>query len=162
MIGNLTNLKDEKYKSLDKDISFLEEFSNIKYDDIQTLAIKRALEKNFLVITGGPGSGKTTIIKSIIDLYQTIHKYNTEKTLEHVALLAPTGRASKRVSEATNLPASTIHRFLKWNKELNKFAVNEYNKSDVDFVIIDESSMVDIFLFDIYKYNIFIYKFFYI
>ena len=100
------------------------------------------------MITGGPGSGKTTIIKSIIDLYQTIHKYNTEKTLEHVALLAPTGRASKRVSEATNLPASTIHRFLKWNKELNKFAVNEYNKSNVDFVIIDESSMVDIFLFD--------------
>ena len=147
-IKYLTNLKDEKYKSLDKDISLLEEFSNIKYDDIQTLAIKRALEKNFLVITGGPGSGKTTIIKSIIDLYQTIHKYNTEKTLEHVALLAPTGRASKRVSEATNLPASTIHRFLKWNKELNKFAVNEYNKSDVDFVIIDESSMVDIFLFD--------------
>lgn len=147
-IKYLTNLKNEKYKSLDKDISLLEEFSNIKYDDIQTLAIKRALEKNFLVITGGPGSGKTTIIKSIIDLYQTIHKYNTEKTLEHVALLAPTGRASKRVSEATNLPASTIHRFLKWNKELNKFAVNEYNKSDVDFVIIDESSMVDIFLFD--------------
>lgn len=67
---------------------------------------------------------------------------------EEVALLAPTGRAAKRISEATLMPAQTIHRFLKWNKELNRFAVNEYAKSDVRFVIIDEASMVDTYLFD--------------
>ncbi len=147
-IKYLVNQKDTKHKALDKQIYELEQFSNITYDKIQRKAITKALEKNFLVITGGPGTGKTTIIKSIIDLYQMINKYTTEKTLESIALLAPTGRASKRVSEATNMPSSTIHRFLKWNKDLNRFAVNEYNKSDVEFVIIDEASMIDIFLFD--------------
>ena len=147
-IKYLTRIEDTKCKSLDKFIYQLEQFNGITYDDTQKLAMKKAIEKSFLVVTGGPGSGKTTIIKSIVDLYRDINKLTYEKTLSKVALLAPTGRASKRISEATSLPATTIHRFLKWNKELNRFAVNEYNKSDVEFVIIDESSMVDIFLFD--------------
>ncbi len=62
-------------------------------------------------------------------------------------MLAPTGRASKRMSEVTGLEASTIHRFLKWNKEANRFQINEYNKSSVSFVIIDEASMIDTMLF---------------
>ena len=66
---------------------------------------------------------------------------------DDIVLLAPTGRASKRIMEATNYPASTIHRFLKWNKDTNKFQVNEYNKSDCKIVIVDEVSMLDTILF---------------
>ena len=67
--------------------------------------------------------------------------------IKKVALLAPTGRASKRISEQTNLPAYTIHRFLKWNKEDNSFRINEDNPSDVEMVIVDEASMIDTMLF---------------
>ena len=118
------------------------------YNDNQRLAIKKSFENNILIVTGGPGTGKTTIIKAIVELYKQMNKLSHEKLCEKIALLAPTGRASKRISESTNLPSSTIHRFLKWNKESNRFAVNEYNKSNVDFVIIDEFSMVDTYLFD--------------
>ena len=91
-----------------------------------------------MIITGGPGTGKTTIIKAITELYQHVNKLDYDEFTEHLALLAPTGRASKRMSESTFLPASTIHRFLKWNKETLEFMVNEENKSDVDLVIVDE------------------------
>ena len=67
--------------------------------------------------------------------------------MEKVALLAPTGRAAKRMCETTGFKASTIHRFLKWNRENDTFAINEYNKSKVEFVIIDEASMIDTYLF---------------
>lgn len=144
----LKRLPDIKLKNIDKLINQLELFSAIEYDENQRLAIIKALTKNVLVITGGPGSGKTTITKSIVDLYRDINKITYDKMVKEVALLAPTGRASKRLSEATLFPATTIHRFLKWNKETNKFSVNEYNKSEVKVVIIDESSMVDIYLFD--------------
>ena len=76
-----------------------------------------------------------------------MNKLTNDELIEEIALLAPTGRASKRISESTLLPAYTIHRFLKWNKETNKFAVNEYNKSDAKLVIIDEASMIDVYLF---------------
>ena len=76
-------------------------------------------------------------------MFRQINKLSYEKLEEKIALLAPTGRAAKRMSEATLLKASTIHRFLKWSKETNKFQVNEYNKSKVEFVIIDEASMID-------------------
>src|SRR5699024_8534154 len=69
-----------------------------------------------------------------------------EKLAEKIALLAPTGRAAKRMSDTTLMPASTIHRFLKWQKDTNKFQVNEYHKSKVEVVIIDEASMIDTFL----------------
>ena len=147
-IRYLMNLDDLKYKNLDKYINSLELINNISYDDNQLIAIKNAIIKNFLVITGGPGSGKTTITKSIVNLYRDINKLTYDKMTSEVALLAPTGREEKRLSEATLYPAMTIHRFLKWNKESNKFSINEYNKSSAKFVIIDEASMVDISLFD--------------
>ena len=71
-----------------------------------------------------------------------------ESAINNIALLAPTGRASKRLSESTNLPAYTIHRFLKWNQEKNEFAVNEYNKNEHRLIIIDEVSMLDTLLLD--------------
>ncbi len=138
----------KKYKNLDNLLSELEKINDIKYNDEQKKAIVKALENNILIITGGPGTGKTTIIKAITELYQHVNKLDYDEFTEHLALLAPTGRASKRMSESTFLPASTIHRFLKWNKETLEFMVNEENKSDVDLVIVDEVSMIDINLFD--------------
>lgn len=144
----LSNLKSDKVKDFDKHIKNLEEFNGIKYNEQQIEAIKKSMENNLLIITGGPGTGKTTIIKAIVQMYKEIHKYNYDELVEKIALLAPTGRAAKRMSESTLLPASTIHRFLKWNKDNNEFLINEYNKNYSEFVIIDEVSMIDNALFD--------------
>ena len=142
----LAHEKKETLKKYDNALKEIEIKNNITYNKEQETAIREALTNKCLVITGGPGTGKTTIIKGVIDLYQTINGYKTKDLIENLVLLAPTGRASKRMSEVTNLPASTIHRFLKWNKDTNKFQVNEYNKSKANFVIIDESSMLDTLL----------------
>ena len=145
----MLNSKENKpNKKLNSTIKDLEDFFNIKYNEIQLEAIKKSIEKEFLIITGGPGTGKTTIIKAILELYRLINKMSYGELNEKVALLAPTGRAAKRMSEATLFPSSTIHRFLKWQKEQNRFQINEYNKSKVEFVIIDEASMIDTYLMD--------------
>lgn len=139
----LNSNKENIPKNIDKYIEELETFFGIKYNKCQADAIKKSLCRDFLIITGGPGTGKTTIMKGMTELYRQINKLSYEKLEEKIALLAPTGRAAKRMSETTLLKASTIHRFLKWSRETNKFQVNEYNKSKVEFVIIDEASMID-------------------
>ena len=128
-------------------IEELEEKMGIEYNKLQKEAIIRALKNNFLIITGGPGTGKTTIIKGICNLYKNIYNLSDSDLLKELFLLAPTGRAAKRISEQTNLPAYTIHRFLKWNKEDNTFRVNIDNKSSAKYIIIDEASMIDTNLF---------------
>lgn len=133
-------------KRLDSMILELEDFFDIKYNSCQLDAIKKSYMKDFLIITGGPGTGKTTIMKGIVELYRLMEKLSYEKLNDKIALLAPTGRAAKRMSEATGMSASTIHRFLKWSRDTNKFQVNEYNRSKVEFVIIDEASMIDTYL----------------
>ena len=138
--------EDIVIKDIDSKIKELENLFGITYNEQQFLAIKNSLLKQFLIITGGPGTGKTTIMKGVTELYRTVNKLSYEQLQEKIALLAPTGRAAKRMSESTLLRASTIHRFLKWQKETNKFQVNEYNKSRVEFVIIDEASMIDTYL----------------
>ena len=142
----LNNKKNIKNDLIDKTIESIENNLNLKYNEDQIKAIKESYEKSLLIITGGPGTGKTTIVKGIIELYKEINKLSYNELQEKIALVAPTGRAAKRISEATNLPASTIHRFLKWQKETNKFQVNEYNKSNIEFIIIDEASMIDTYL----------------
>lgn len=144
----LTRKEDNLNKKLEKEIINLEKDLDIFYNEEQRNAVYSSYTKNFLVITGGPGTGKTTILKGIVNLYREINKYRLDDLSKKVALLAPTGRASKRISESVGLTASTIHRFLKWNKENNKFQINEHHKSDVELVIIDEASMVDVYLFD--------------
>ena len=144
----LNSNKEEPVKNINDTIEDLESFFDIKYNKDQLEAIKKAYKRDFLIITGGPGTGKTTIMKAIVELYRMMKKIPYEKLIKQIALLAPTGRAAKRISEATNFTASTIHRFLKWNKDTNKFQVNEFNKSKVEFVIIDESSMIDTYLLD--------------
>ena len=94
-----------------------------------------------MIITGGPGTGKTTIVNAMIKIYQRL---NPDQRL---AIVAPTGRAAKRLSEVTGVEACTIHRLLKWDLHTNTFAVNEKNPLDVDLLIIDEFSMVDSLLF---------------
>ena len=148
IIYHLTNKNDTKYKKIEKEIESLENYFDVSYNEKQILAIKNAYEKNFSIITGGPGTGKTTIIKAIVELYRRLHKYSYDELTSQLILLAPTGRAAKRMSESCLLPAYTIHRFLKWNKESNKFLVNESNKSNAEFVIIDEVSMIDVNLLD--------------
>lgn len=133
-------------KRLDSMILELEDFFDIKYNSCQLDAIKKSYMKDFLIITGGPGTGKTTIMKGIVELYRLMEKLSYEKLNDKIALLAPTGRAAKRMSETTGMPASTIHRFLKWSRDTNKFQVNEYNRNKVEFVIIDEASMIDTYL----------------
>lgn len=133
-------------KRLNDKIKDLEDFFGIQYNNCQLEAVRKSYTRDFLIITGGPGTGKTTIMKGITELYRQMNKLSYEKLEEKLALLAPTGRAAKRMSETTLLKASTIHRFLKWSRETNKFQVNEYNKSKVEFVIIDESSMIDTYL----------------
>lgn len=141
-IFNMTNINTQ-IELNDKDIEKLENNFNITYNIEQKTAIKKAISDNFLVITGGPGTGKTTIINAICNLYKDLNKLNNEQLNQILFLLAPTGRASKRISEETLLPAYTIHRFLKWNKDDNTFRINEDNKSDAKVVIIDEASMID-------------------
>ncbi len=101
------------YKNLDKELSKIENYYGIEYNEDQRNAITNCFNNNFSIITGGPGTGKTTILRAIIDLYKSVNKYSGEMMINNVALLSPTGRASKRMSEVTNMHAYTIHRFLK-------------------------------------------------
>lgn len=141
-----TNKSDTKIKSINSEIEKLELYFDIEYNKEQKKAIKESMLKNFTIITGGPGTGKTTIIKAIVELYKRVNRLSFIDLENRMALLAPTGRAAKKMSEAALMPAYTIHRFLKWNKENDTFMINENNKSDVDFVIIDEVSMIDTLL----------------
>ncbi len=126
----------------DEHISEYQALNKITLNTDQINAIKTALNHGASVITGGPGTGKTTIVKCILNIL--------EATRKRVLLLAPTGRASKRLSESCNQEAKTIHRALETNPTKDGGSIfhrNETNPLDADVVIIDEMSMVDISLF---------------
>ncbi|MEG1474454.1 MAG: ATP-dependent RecD-like DNA helicase [Longicatena sp.] len=127
--------------SLIHDMKELEERLSITYEAKQQQAITDFFHQPFSIITGGPGTGKTTIVQGILSLY---HKYFPSNL---VSLCAPTGRASKRLSELSNEGATTIHSLLKWDLEANTFLVNEKDPISTDLLIIDEFSMVDQWLF---------------
>lgn len=129
-------------KALDKDIELIEEENNLFYADSQKEAIITAATKGLLVLTGGPGTGKTTVVKGIIDLF--------ERKRIDVLLCAPTGRAAKRLSEVTGKEAKTIHRLLEveWdNNDKPVFRRDMSNPLVCGAIIIDEMSMVDTELF---------------
>ena len=143
-INRINDIKNTiKSDKIDTYISEYEKINSITFNNDQKEAIKGAILNNFFIITGGPGTGKTTIIKAIVMILKDILDLNHDD----IALLAPTGRASKRMAESVGAPAYTIHKFLKWNKETESFLIDEYNKSHEKIVIVDESSMIDIFLF---------------
>ena len=141
------DLKVPVQKDYKEKIEELEDRLQITYNEDQIKAITTALNSNITIISGGPGTGKTTIINAIVKLYIDEYKLNNTMISEQIALLAPTGRASKKMSMATNLPASTIHRYLKWNKDSNEFMINENNKNIQKLIIVDEVSMIDASVF---------------
>ena len=127
----------------DLEIDIIEQQQHIEYEELQRTAIKTAISKGITVLTGGPGTGKTTTLNAIIKILKS-------KELS-IALAAPTGRAAKRMSELTGCTAKTIHRLLEveWNdSDVHVFARNERNPLPYDVVIVDEMSMVDILLFE--------------
>ena len=142
-ISYLMKKSNSKVKGFNNLIKKCEDEFKINYNNDQIDAIKYALENNISIITGGPGTGKTTIIKGIVKMYQYLNNLSNDGLKKHLALLAPTGRAAKRMCETTNMPAMTIHRFLKWDKEKNIFGINELNKLSYNLFIIDEVSMLD-------------------
>lgn len=136
------DMPDEK--AFDKDLHSIEKEENITLESMQREAVRASAGSGIVVITGGPGTGKTTTINTII-------RYFERKGMD-IMLAAPTGRAAKRMTEATGHEAQTIHRMLElsgilWDEISNaSFERNETNPLETDVVIIDEMSMVDIFL----------------
>lgn len=135
----LNDMSKRELPKLEEKLESLEKKNHIKYDDMQKKAIIKAINNNLTIITGGPGTGKTTIIKAIVSLLKDTCKVK----LEDIALLAPTGRASKKMMESTGVSASTIHKYLGWDKERNMFRVDAYHPNQEDYIIVDETSMID-------------------
>lgn len=130
--------------NIDKEVKKSIENQSIKLSEIQIDAIKSCFEENISIITGGPGTGKTTIINTISKIFIE-NGYN-------ISLCAPTGRAAKRIEETTGIEAKTIHRMLGYipssYDDIGHFEYNEDNPLDTDVIIIDEMSMVDLVLFE--------------
>lgn len=138
------NAKSENnYKVMEAKVKEVEAKTGIKLGDLQRKAVYEAVESGLVIITGGPGTGKTTTINAIIKLFEM---QNME-----ILLAAPTGRAAKRMTETTGMEAQTIHRLLELNGNPEeggsmRFERNELNPLEADVIIIDEMSMVDIYL----------------
>ncbi|MBC2575093.1 ATP-dependent RecD-like DNA helicase [Peptostreptococcus canis] len=145
--NNLISLAYENHRDLkidiNEEIEAFEERENIYLANAQKQAVRAAFENGVMVLTGGPGTGKTTTINAIIKLF----RINGQK----VVLAAPTGRAAKRMTETTGKKAKTIHRLLEMAFDVDDrliFTKNEDEPVDADVIIIDEASMIDIFLMD--------------
>ncbi len=114
---------------------------SIQYDQKQIDAIEQFFSQPFMIVTGGPGTGKTTVVKAMVTLFKMLYPSS------EVICSAPTGRAAKRLSELTDSPAKTIHSLLEWDLETNTFGKNAKEPILADLLIIDEFSMVDNWLF---------------
>ena len=141
-IATMTMCPAEPIKNYARQVELIESMTGITYDEHQTEAIDAAMSKGLLVLTGGPGTGKTTTLNAIIQLLEIYG--------HRVAIAAPTGRAAKRITEITGHEAKTIHRLLEveWGEnDTQSFARNDKNPLDCDALIVDELSMTDILLF---------------
>lgn len=141
MLRELNVKYDFSETAVEQRIRKIEQLSELELDEMQRTAVKEAVRSGLLVITGGPGTGKTTTINTIIQYFESEDM--------DIALAAPTGRAAKRMSETTGYEAKTIHRLLELSGGMDEhagFERNEQNPLETDVIIIDEMSMVDITL----------------
>lgn len=132
-------------------IGEIEESNGVTYAEAQKEALEAAMQNKMMILTGGPGTGKTTVIKGIVHLYAALHgislNYDDYGDEDYpVVLAAPTGRASKRLHDATGLEAMTIHRLIGWNQDTKPEDILD-NEIHAKLIIIDEMSMVDTWLF---------------
>ena len=125
---------------VDQLLQDFEKNQGITYAKKQKEALFYFLKSSVMILTGGPGTGKSTIVHALLKIYTSL--YPEDK----IGLVAPTGRAAKRLTELTGIEACTIHRLLKWDLHTNTFAMNRTNPLDIDVLIIDEFSMVDCLL----------------
>ncbi|OEK70337.1 RecD/TraA family helicase [Staphylococcus equorum] len=144
-------LKEIEQSELLLEIGEIENRNEVTYADSQRDALQTAINTKIMLLTGGPGTGKTTVIKGIVELYAEIHglslDYDDYQNDDYpVVLAAPTGRASKRLAESTGLEAMTIHRLIGWNQDTQPEDILE-NEISAKLIIIDEMSMVDTWLF---------------
>ena len=129
------------HKDLNELINHYEKINNITYSNNQKVSIENFFDEAFSIVTGGPGTGKTTVVKAMTYLAQKLYPdYN-------IICIAPTGRASKRLKELCNINSQTIHSLLSYNMETNEFKKNQNDPINYDIIIIDESSMIDSWLF---------------
>lgn len=144
MLKSLNIVREEDYTFIHKIIDNIEGDSNIRLDELQREAVEKAAVSGIFILTGGPGTGKTTTINSMIRYFEALDM--------SILLAAPTGRAAKRMQETTGCEASTIHRMLELYgdpddpEQKARFGRNKDNPLEADVIIIDETSMLDIFL----------------
>ena len=128
-------LIDKYYKQIEKESSF-------SFNEEQKLAIKSAFTEPLVIVTGGPGTGKTTIVNAIVKMFLKLHN-DSSAMIDQIAVVAPTGRAAKRLKETTGMETSTIHKFLGYLGGDN-FEHNRFNRTNARLIIVDESSMMDL------------------
>lgn len=138
-LNRINNYPEDNYdqKEVERLLNNFQDQFSIEYSKKQKEAIDYFLKYPMMILTGGPGTGKTTTVKALIRMYRSLYPN------ESISLVAPTGRAAKRLSELTGLEACTIHRELKWDLSKNTFAMNKTNPLSSEVLIIDEFSMVD-------------------
>jgi len=140
--GNQNKYEPENIEAA---LAQIEEKFAISYDAIQKQAICDAIQHKIFILTGGPGTGKTTVINGIIAVYALLHGLDLHKSQDlPILLAAPTGRAARRMNELTGLPSATIHRHLVMTGDDDTSHLDDY--LDADFIIVDEFSMVDTWL----------------
>ncbi|BAQ23546.1 SF1B family DNA helicase RecD2 [Streptococcus troglodytae] len=136
--------KESNSQDIQAEIKHIQAEFKINYDKAQKDAIQKAIQSKVFLLTGGPGTGKTTVINGIIKAYANLHQIDLQKSDLPIILAAPTGRAARRMNELTGLPSATIHRHLGLNGDSEYQALDDY--LDCDLIIIDEFSMVDTWL----------------